>query len=103
MLEPETTTNSPGATPAPTDPPPPAAKPVVVVGTPEWDELTARRAVLIYKKNREGLSDAESTEFERLQAISRAAIAAACPRPDISAELAALEKHLGPREGWFKK
>lgn len=47
---------------------------MIEVGTPEWDELTARRAVLIHKKNRAGLTTEEWEEFNRLQAISRQAI-----------------------------
>ena len=54
---------------------------VIAVGSPEWDRLTARRAELIYKKNREGLTDAECAEFEHLQQLSRAAVARAFPPP----------------------
>jgi hypothetical protein len=35
----------------------------------EWDQLCQRRAALIYKKNRQGLSDEERTEYERLEKI----------------------------------
>lgn len=66
------------------------AKPVgedsITVGTPEWDNLTDRRAELIHKKNREGLNKDEQIEFERLQQISRAAIVRAFPQPKLPSE-----------------
>jgi hypothetical protein len=58
----------------------------VTVGTPEWDKLTNRRAELIQKKNREGLNEAERTEYERLQQLSLAAVAHAFPRPTFASE-----------------
>lgn len=57
----------------------------VTVGTPEWDRLTERRAQLISKKNRQGLTDAEWAEYEILQERSRKAIAITFPPPDWSA------------------
>jgi hypothetical protein len=59
---------------------------IIAVGTPEWDTLTGRRAELIHKKNRKGLNDDERTEYERLQQISRTALARAFPQPKILSE-----------------
>jgi GNAT superfamily N-acetyltransferase len=71
----------------------------VAVGTAEWNSLTDRRAELIYKKNREGLSDDERAEFERLQRLSRAAIARTFPPPKpTSADPGELERRLGVGE-----
>jgi len=47
---------------------------MIVVGSKEWHELTARRAALIHKKNRGGLSGDETIEFNYLQEISRRAV-----------------------------
>jgi hypothetical protein len=83
---------------------PNGAKPVgedsIVIGTPEWDTLTDRRAELIHKKNREGLNDDERTEYERLQQVSRTALARAFPRSQLSSEakLSELEGILGSTE-----
>ena len=41
------------------------------VGTPEWGLMNQRRAELIRKKNRQGLSPEEQAEYERLQRLSR--------------------------------
>jgi hypothetical protein len=65
---------------APTKVGKPVGEDPIAVGTPEWDNLTNRRAELIHKKNREGLNENERTEYERLQQISQAAIARAFPR-----------------------
>ena len=65
----------------------------ITVGTREWDMLTARRAELIYKKNRQGLTETEAAEYERLQRLSRASIARAFSSPT-SAELADVERAL---------
>ncbi|HJZ53882.1 MAG TPA: hypothetical protein VKE74_02930 [Gemmataceae bacterium] len=61
----------------------PAGGDAIAVGTPEWDRLTQRRAELIHKKNRQGLTDAERAEFDRLQQLSRAAIARTFPWPKL--------------------
>lgn len=53
------------------------------VGSPEWDRLTQRRAELIHKKNRTGLSAEESAEYERLQSISGDIIRANFPVPSV--------------------
>ena len=63
-----------------------AAAESVAVGTPEWEDLTNRRARLIHKKNREGLSGLERIEFDRLQRISGMAIGKAFKRPRFTAE-----------------
>lgn len=55
----------------------------ITVGTPQWDSLTQRRAELIHKKNRQGLTAAERAEFDHLQQLSRAAITRAFPRPTL--------------------
>ena len=70
----------------------------ITVGTREWDMLTARRAELIYKKNRQGLTEAEAADYERLQRLSRASIARAFSSPT-SAELADVERALAAAEG----
>jgi hypothetical protein len=85
-------------------PPTKVAKPVggdaITVGTPEWDNLTDRRAELIHKKNREGLNADEQTEYERLQQISRAALTRAFPRHKLSSEakMSGMEEMLGSTE-----
>jgi hypothetical protein len=73
---------------------------VIAIGTPEWDTLTDRRAELIHKKNREGLNEDEQTEYERLQQISRTALARAFPRPNrlSEANLSDVEEMLGLTE-----
>jgi GNAT superfamily N-acetyltransferase len=71
----------------------------VDVGTKAWDELTQRRAELIYKKNRNGLTDEERAEFEQLQTRSREAIARTFPASsELADRLAALEKKLALTE-----
>ncbi len=57
--------------------------PPITVGSPEWDRLTERRAELIHKKNRTGLSAEESAEYERLQIISGDIIRALFPVPPV--------------------
>ena len=54
----------------------------IVVGTPEWDKLTERRATLIDKMYGpgQGLTEEEQAEYEQLQRRSRAAIDRAFPR-----------------------
>lgn len=77
----------------------------ITVGSPEWDDLTDRRAKLIHKKNREGLNDQEKAEFAELQRISRLATAAAFP-PGLShldSKLEAIEKRLGQNGGDTKR
>lgn len=51
------------------------------VNTPEWDAMNERRAELIRKDLHEGLTADERQEYERLQRMSLAAVAAAFPRP----------------------
>ena len=60
----------------------------ITVGTPQWDELTARRAALIDKMFSPGqeLTEEEKAEFERLQRLSREAIDRAFPRPRLAPE-----------------
>lgn len=45
--------------------------------------MNRRRANLIRKKNRQGLTAQELEEFERLQHASHAALEAAFPRPSV--------------------
>lgn len=100
MLEPTTPTDSAAEPHPPADTPPPGEKPVVVVGTPEWDELTARRATLIRKEVRGGgLTDAERAELDRLDAISLAATAVAFPAPAWIERLDAIELRLASSGG----
>jgi len=56
------------------------------VGTPEWGRMNQRRAALIRKKNRQGLSPEEQAEYERLQRLSREALEAQFPRPSLSVD-----------------
>src|SRR5262245_65033068 len=56
-----------------------------------WGLLNQRRAVLIGKKNREGLSADERVEYDKLQSISLQALEAAFPGPPIDEEAAAAE------------
>ena len=60
-------------------PPPPDAGDEVEVGTPEYLRLNTRRAELIHKKNRDGLTDAEQAEYEHLDRVVAAAVARRCP------------------------
>lgn len=94
MLEPtQATDHVSGGTP------PPRAMPVVV-GTPEWDELTARRVVLIRKDIRGGgLTSTERAELDRLDALSLAATTAAFPPPAWVEKLHEIEKRLATTEG----
>lgn len=39
------------------------------VDSREWKQLIRRRADLIFKKNRQGLNDAERIEYEQLEKI----------------------------------
>jgi GNAT superfamily N-acetyltransferase len=67
----------------------------IVLGSREWEALTDRRAELIMKKNRSGLTQEEWAEFKRLEAQSEATIRGAFP-PDLSlsAKLDAIEDRL---------
>jgi hypothetical protein len=56
------------------------------VGTQAWGRMNQRRAELIRKKNREGLTEAERQEYDRLQALSHAALEKAYPRPALDTE-----------------
>lgn len=58
----------------------------IVVGSPQWDELTIRRGSLIIKDSSVGLDDDEAAELRRLQRISADAIALAFPAPRLSPE-----------------
>jgi hypothetical protein len=53
------------------------------VGTPEWGRMNQRRAELIRKMNRQGLSPDEQVEYERLQRLSHEALEACFPRPPL--------------------
>jgi hypothetical protein len=83
-----------------TAPPDPVAatadeQPIPEVHSEEWERLNDRRGDLIFKKNREGLTDAEQVEFERLQKIVFAAIDKKYPRtPPPWEKLRALEARL---------
>jgi hypothetical protein len=57
-----------------------------VPGTPEWGRMNRRRGELIRKKNRQGLSPDELTEYERLQRLSHETLEAQFPRPSSSSE-----------------
>jgi len=46
----------------------------IEIGSPEWVQLTQRRAELIYKKNRYGLTPEELSEYESLQKRSQEVI-----------------------------
>jgi hypothetical protein len=54
------------------------------VGTPEWGRMNRRRAELIRKKNRLGLTEDEREEYDRLQRLSHAALEEAFPRPKLT-------------------
>jgi hypothetical protein len=56
------------------------------VGTPEWGQMNQRRAQLIRKKNRQGLSPDEQVEYERLQALSHEALETNFPRPALHSD-----------------
>jgi hypothetical protein len=72
----------------------------IIVGSPEWDALTQRRAELIYKKNRTELTSDEMVEFEQLQKISRTVVAGTFNPPRLSPEdLAEVKRVLGKNEG----
>ena len=73
----------------------------IKVGSTEWDALTQRRAELIFKKNRDGLSEDEKQEFARLQRLSRQATQATFPSglSHIDEKLNALEKALAEKRG----
>jgi hypothetical protein len=53
------------------------------VGTPEWGRMNQRRAELIRKKNRKGLSPDEQIEYERLQRLSHEVLETQFPRPSV--------------------
>ncbi len=84
----------PVANGVPSDPAPQhTQEQAIMVGTREWDELTERRAELIYKKNRQGLTETEAAEYERLQRLSRASVARAFSSPALaSAKLEEVER-----------
>lgn len=51
------------------------------IGTEAWGLMNRRRSELIRKKNRQGLTAEEQTEFERLQRLCFAAIDERFPPP----------------------
>jgi hypothetical protein len=55
------------------------------VGTPEWGRMNQRRAELIRKKNRQGLTPEEQIEYDRLQRLSEAALEERFPHPPVPA------------------
>jgi hypothetical protein len=60
-----------------------------------WSRMNRRRAELIFKKNRRHLNDAERSELERLQALSRSRMQLAFPGPTLIDErLETIEEHL---------
>ncbi len=74
---------------------PAKANEVIEVGSADWHKLTERRAELIHKKNRQGLTEPELAEYEQLQQLSREAINRTFPRPKLSPdELAAIKQAL---------
>jgi hypothetical protein len=65
------------------------------IGTEAWGRMNERRAALIHKKNRHGLTAAEQKEFERLQRLVEEATEKAFPRPPLDYQrLEALENRL---------
>ena len=52
------------------------------VNTAAWGLMNQRRAELIRKKHRHGLTDAEQIEYDRLQRLTFEALERAFPRPD---------------------
>ena len=54
------------------------------VNSEAWGIMNCRRAELITEKNREGLTDAEQVEYDRLQELSHNALEKAFPRPKSS-------------------
>jgi hypothetical protein len=60
-----------------------------------WNLMNRRRAKLIFKKNRGPLSDAESSEFEHLQTLSRSRMQHEFPGPTLIDErLKTIEERL---------
>ena len=65
------------------------------IGSSEWQALNDRRADLIRRKNREGISEQEREEFERLQRIVRTVLDKQCPLPSVdTARLDQIEERL---------
>ena len=61
----------------------------------DWTDRNHRRAELIRKKNRSGLSPEELAEYEKLQSLSQAALERAFPAPTVGDEdLARIEARL---------
>lgn len=56
------------------------------IGTPEWSRMNQRRAELIRKKNRQGLSPDEQVEYERLQRLSHKTLETRFPRPSLHSD-----------------
>jgi DNA-directed RNA polymerase specialized sigma24 family protein len=73
---------------------------IPIVGTEAWGRMNRRRVELIHKKNRQGLTDQERSEFERLQGLCHAALVKAFPRRDtIQEDLDRLRDHLRDQPG----
>ena len=53
------------------------------VGTAAWDSMNVRRAELIRKKNRDGLTVEEHSELDRLQALSLGTVERSFERPPL--------------------
>jgi hypothetical protein len=53
-------------------------------GTAAWGVMNRRRAELIRKKNREGLSEEEWDEYCELQRMTHIALEDAFPRPEVN-------------------
>jgi GNAT superfamily N-acetyltransferase len=69
-------------------------------GTEAWAAMNRRRADLIRKKNRGGLSPEEQLEYLKLQHLSQAALERAFPAPTgVDDELARIEASLGITPG----
>jgi GNAT superfamily N-acetyltransferase len=67
----------------------------IEVGSEAWLAVTQRRAELIFKKNRDGLTESERAEFDRLQQISRATIAKKFGSAPATEAISALAARLG--------
>jgi hypothetical protein len=65
------------------------------IGSADWVALNASRADLIRQKNRNGISESEREEFDRLQRLVRAALDESYPLPSVdTARLDQIEERL---------